>query len=162
DDALYTSLVENAVVPLTRAFRPQLLLVSAGYDAHREDPLADCHVTEAGGRAVAPPMGGGLWGVGGAVRGGVRGWVWSGGVGAVGRGHAGGAHAAASRLRRRVADASGAARRGDARAAPAVLGRARLDTAPGTSGRRVCRASDRGSTRSARRSGTIHRHVYPA
>jgi len=26
-------------VPAARAFRPQLILVSAGYDAHRDDPL---------------------------------------------------------------------------------------------------------------------------
>jgi acetoin utilization deacetylase AcuC-like enzyme len=41
------------VVPLARAFEPQLVLVSAGYDAHREDPLAGCLVTEAGFRAMA-------------------------------------------------------------------------------------------------------------
>ncbi len=44
----YRSLVEHVVVPLARAFAPQLLLISAGYDAHREDPLAGCRVTEAG------------------------------------------------------------------------------------------------------------------
>jgi acetoin utilization deacetylase AcuC-like enzyme len=48
DDALYLSLVEHVVVPLARAYDPQLLLISAGYDAHRDDPLADCAVTEAG------------------------------------------------------------------------------------------------------------------
>ena len=41
-DAAYRSLVDHVVVPLVRAFSPQLLLVSAGYDAHREDPLAEC------------------------------------------------------------------------------------------------------------------------
>ena len=35
-------------VPLAREFDPQLVLISAGYDAHREDPLADCRVTERG------------------------------------------------------------------------------------------------------------------
>ena len=35
-------------MPLARAYAPQLLLISAGFDAHREDPLADCTVTEAG------------------------------------------------------------------------------------------------------------------
>jgi acetoin utilization deacetylase AcuC-like enzyme len=47
-DAVYMSLVEHVVVPLARAFEPQLLLVSAGYDAHREDPLASCTVSEGG------------------------------------------------------------------------------------------------------------------
>ena len=36
-----------------RSFVPQLLLVSAGYDAHREDPLAECEVTEDGFAAMA-------------------------------------------------------------------------------------------------------------
>ena len=42
------SLVEHVVVPLARAFAPQLVLVSAGYDAHGDDPLAECAVTEDG------------------------------------------------------------------------------------------------------------------
>jgi acetoin utilization deacetylase AcuC-like enzyme len=47
-DAGYRSLVEHVVVPLMFAFDPQLALVSAGFDAHRADPLAECTVTEAG------------------------------------------------------------------------------------------------------------------
>jgi acetoin utilization deacetylase AcuC-like enzyme len=47
-DNVYVSLVRDVVVPLARAYAPQLLLISAGYDAHCEDPLADCDVTEAG------------------------------------------------------------------------------------------------------------------
>lgn len=47
-DAVYASLVDNVVAPLALAFEPQLVLVSAGYDAHRDDPLAGCRVTEAG------------------------------------------------------------------------------------------------------------------
>lgn len=31
----------DTALPALRAFRPQLLLVSAGFDAHRDDPLAD-------------------------------------------------------------------------------------------------------------------------
>lgn len=38
----YSSLVRDVVLPLGRAYQPQLMLISAGYDAHREDPLADC------------------------------------------------------------------------------------------------------------------------
>jgi acetoin utilization deacetylase AcuC-like enzyme len=52
DDAIYTSLVDRVVVPVTREFAPQLILVSAGYDAHYEDPLADCRLTEAGYAAM--------------------------------------------------------------------------------------------------------------
>ena len=40
----WLSLVEHIVVPAGRAFRPDLVLISAGYDAHRDDPLADCRL----------------------------------------------------------------------------------------------------------------------
>ncbi len=52
-DVLYRSLVDDVVAPLAEAFEPQLLLVSAGFDAHFEDPLASCEVTEAGFAAMA-------------------------------------------------------------------------------------------------------------
>ncbi len=47
-DAEFRSLVDHVVVPLGEAFAPQLVLVSAGYDAHRGDPLAECTVSDAG------------------------------------------------------------------------------------------------------------------
>lgn len=47
-DAAYVSLVEHVVAPLAREFKPGLVLVSAGFDAHEADPLASCRVTEAG------------------------------------------------------------------------------------------------------------------
>jgi acetoin utilization deacetylase AcuC-like enzyme len=53
DDQLFRSLVDQVVVPLACAFEPQLILISAGYDAHRDDPLAGCLVTEAGFRGIA-------------------------------------------------------------------------------------------------------------
>ena len=52
-DAVFGSLVEHVVVPLARAYAPELVLVSAGYDAHRDDPLASCTVTDAGYAAMA-------------------------------------------------------------------------------------------------------------
>ena len=52
-DAEFCSVVEHVAVPLARAWEPQLVLISAGYDAHREDPLADCLVTDAGFAAMA-------------------------------------------------------------------------------------------------------------
>ena len=52
-DEVWVSLVEHVVVPLAGAFEPQLVLVSAGYDAHRDDLLADCSVTEEGFAAMA-------------------------------------------------------------------------------------------------------------
>jgi len=52
-DATFCSLVEHVVVPLARAFEPRLILVSAGFDAHRDDPLAGCAVTEDGFATMA-------------------------------------------------------------------------------------------------------------
>ncbi len=57
-DELWVSLVEHVVVPLAHAFEPQLVLVSAGYDAHRDDLLADCTVTEEGFAAIARAVSG--------------------------------------------------------------------------------------------------------
>jgi acetoin utilization deacetylase AcuC-like enzyme len=42
--AEFLSLVQHVVVPIARAYRPGLLLLSAGYDAHGDDPLAQCEV----------------------------------------------------------------------------------------------------------------------
>jgi acetoin utilization deacetylase AcuC-like enzyme len=47
-DAVFTGMVDGVALPLARAFEPELILVSAGFDAHRADPLADCTVTERG------------------------------------------------------------------------------------------------------------------
>jgi acetoin utilization deacetylase AcuC-like enzyme len=46
--AQFRSLVEHVVVPIARVYGPDLIVISAGYDAHRDDPLASCRVeTEA-------------------------------------------------------------------------------------------------------------------
>jgi acetoin utilization deacetylase AcuC-like enzyme len=55
-DARYASLVEHVVVPLARAYGPQLVLISAGFDAHRDDPLAQMRLSEAGFAAMAGAM----------------------------------------------------------------------------------------------------------
>ena len=47
-DEVFCELVHSRVIPLARQYQPQLMLISAGYDAHAEDPLANCLVTEAG------------------------------------------------------------------------------------------------------------------
>jgi acetoin utilization deacetylase AcuC-like enzyme len=52
-DETFCSLVEHVVVPLALAYEPRLVLVSAGYDAHLDDPLAGCAVTDAGFAAMA-------------------------------------------------------------------------------------------------------------
>jgi acetoin utilization deacetylase AcuC-like enzyme len=51
-DEEFRSLVDYVALPLAQAFQPQLVLVSAGYDAHRDDPLATCRMTEAGYAAL--------------------------------------------------------------------------------------------------------------
>jgi len=38
----FLSLVQHVAIPLLDAFQPDLLAISAGYDAHRDDPLAEC------------------------------------------------------------------------------------------------------------------------
>ena len=42
DEEQWLALVEHVVIPAARAFEPELVLVSAGFDAHRRDPLANC------------------------------------------------------------------------------------------------------------------------
>jgi acetoin utilization deacetylase AcuC-like enzyme len=43
----FLSLVQNVVVPVGREYRPGLIGISAGYDAHRDDPLAGCELDAA-------------------------------------------------------------------------------------------------------------------
>jgi acetoin utilization deacetylase AcuC-like enzyme len=52
-DAEYRAAFESLVEPAVRAFAPDLVLVSAGFDAHRDDPLAEMEVTEDGFREMA-------------------------------------------------------------------------------------------------------------
>jgi acetoin utilization deacetylase AcuC-like enzyme len=48
DDADYLREFEQRVVPALDQFRPEVLMVSAGFDAHRDDPLAQMNLSEAG------------------------------------------------------------------------------------------------------------------
>jgi acetoin utilization deacetylase AcuC-like enzyme len=52
-DEDYLRAWDERVEPAVRGFEPELLLVSAGFDAHEEDPLAQMLVTEAGFRELA-------------------------------------------------------------------------------------------------------------
>ena len=52
-DAAWLSVVADVVRPLARAYAPELVLVSAGYDAHADDPLATCRVTDDGFAGLA-------------------------------------------------------------------------------------------------------------
>jgi acetoin utilization deacetylase AcuC-like enzyme len=44
EEELWLSLLEHIVLPAARAFEPELVLISAGFDAHRADPLANCRL----------------------------------------------------------------------------------------------------------------------
>ena len=52
-DEVYRIAFETSVEPAVRAFGPDLVLVSAGFDAHERDPLAQMEVTEEGFRELA-------------------------------------------------------------------------------------------------------------
>jgi acetoin utilization deacetylase AcuC-like enzyme len=52
-DEDYLHAWDERVEPAVRGFDPELLLVSAGFDAHEEDPIAQMLVTEAGFRELA-------------------------------------------------------------------------------------------------------------
>lgn len=66
DGEVWRSMIEWIVVPVGERFAPDLILVSAGFDAHRDDPLAGCaletgdfgelarHVRALGARVGAP------------------------------------------------------------------------------------------------------------
>ncbi len=53
DDDVYTRVFDEVILPRVVAYEPQLVLVSAGFDAHQADPLANMRVTEDGFAALA-------------------------------------------------------------------------------------------------------------
>jgi acetoin utilization deacetylase AcuC-like enzyme len=52
-DEEYLRVFEEIVEPAVQTFEPDVLLVSAGFDAHADDPLASMEVTAAGFRELA-------------------------------------------------------------------------------------------------------------
>jgi acetoin utilization deacetylase AcuC-like enzyme len=52
-DAEYLRAFEHTVEPAVTRFEPELVLVSAGFDAHEDDPLAEMRVSEDGFREMA-------------------------------------------------------------------------------------------------------------
>jgi acetoin utilization deacetylase AcuC-like enzyme len=44
DGDLWQSLLEHVILPAAAEFSPQLVLISAGFDAHRADPLGGCRL----------------------------------------------------------------------------------------------------------------------
>jgi len=51
-DAELVHAFEEELLPAAESFRPELVLISAGFDAHRDDPLAGLQVTESGYRRL--------------------------------------------------------------------------------------------------------------
>jgi acetoin utilization deacetylase AcuC-like enzyme len=51
-DAEYLAVLQRLVVPAVLAFRPDFMLISCGFDAHADDPLADMRLTGAGFAAM--------------------------------------------------------------------------------------------------------------
>jgi acetoin utilization deacetylase AcuC-like enzyme len=49
----FLGLVQHVVAPMARSYRPGLIILSAGYDAHRSDPLAQCECDDAAFRDIA-------------------------------------------------------------------------------------------------------------
>lgn len=48
DNATYVTAFRRILQPVARAYRPEIILVSAGFDIYREDPLGDMQVTPLG------------------------------------------------------------------------------------------------------------------
>jgi acetoin utilization deacetylase AcuC-like enzyme len=55
-DLVWGALAEHVAGALIAAWEPELLLISAGFDAHRDDPLATCRVSEAGFAGMAASL----------------------------------------------------------------------------------------------------------
>jgi acetoin utilization deacetylase AcuC-like enzyme len=52
-DAEYQELFTDVIAPICRQFNPEFVLISAGFDAHRRDPLGGMDVTDTGFGAMA-------------------------------------------------------------------------------------------------------------
>lgn len=46
DGMIFRKLVETRIVPALQQHRPDMIFISAGFDAHKEDPMADINLTE--------------------------------------------------------------------------------------------------------------------
>jgi len=52
-DREYVGVTERLIAPAARSFRPEVILISCGFDAHRDDPLAAMNVTREGYRDLS-------------------------------------------------------------------------------------------------------------
>jgi acetoin utilization deacetylase AcuC-like enzyme len=56
-DSEYVGAFQRLLVPVARGFRPEMILVSCGFDAHRDDPLAAMNLSGAGFGAMTAIVG---------------------------------------------------------------------------------------------------------
>ncbi len=52
-DACFEQISEKVIAPMVRSFRPEMILVSAGFDAHWDDPLTTLGLSSAGFYAIS-------------------------------------------------------------------------------------------------------------
>ena len=52
-DAEYTAVAQRVLAPVARSYRPDLIVVSCGFDAHRDDPLAAMQLSGEGFRILS-------------------------------------------------------------------------------------------------------------
>ena len=52
-DREYIGVMERLITPAAQSFRPEIILISCGFDAHRDDPLAAMEVTRQGYRDMS-------------------------------------------------------------------------------------------------------------
>lgn len=52
DDATYLQVFQEELAPVVQEFKPEAILISAGFDAHRDDPLGGMQLTENGFAAL--------------------------------------------------------------------------------------------------------------
>ena len=52
-DREYVGVMERLIAPAAQSFRPEIILISCGFDAHRDDPLAAMDVTREGYRDIS-------------------------------------------------------------------------------------------------------------
>ena len=52
-DGEHAAVFHEMIAPLARGYRPELILVSAGFDSHRDDPIGGMRMSEAGFAALA-------------------------------------------------------------------------------------------------------------
>jgi acetoin utilization deacetylase AcuC-like enzyme len=55
-DADYGAIFQELFLPIAEGFRPQLILVSAGFDPHRHDPIGGMMLSERGFAAMCSAM----------------------------------------------------------------------------------------------------------